>query len=207
MRTVIVFNHPYEGSYCNAILGAVTKGLQKASHEIDLIHLDKDNFNPAMTSADLKAFVEHQPMDPQVIDYNERLKNADHLIFIFPIWWDLMPATTKGFIDRVLFPGVVYDHHPRGFGLVPLLKNLKSVTIITTMNKPRIMYSLLIGNLIRKAMLRSVFKTMGYKNLEWISFNRVKFVSQEKRVKWLNDMENKFSKLHLNKPNINLNTH
>lgn len=196
MRTVIVFNHPNQGSYCNAILQSVAKGLQNANHEVDLMHLDNDEFNPAMSKADLKAFVDHQPIDPQVIDYNERLKKADHLIFIFPIWWDIMPATTKGFIDRVLFPGVVYDHHPRGFGLVPLLKNLKSVTIITTMNKPRILYSLLIGNLIRKTMLRSVFKTMGYKNRHWISFTSVKSVSQKKRVKWLSNLENRFSKLN-----------
>ncbi|MGG7035866.1 MAG: NAD(P)H-dependent oxidoreductase [Flavobacterium sp.] len=195
MRVVIVFNHPYEGSFGNAILNAVTKGLKGANHEVDLMHLDNDGFNPVMSKADLKAFVEHKPVDPQVIDYNERLEKADHLIFIFPIWWDLMPAMTKGFVDRVLTPGVVYDHHPRGFGLVPLLKNLKGVTIITTMNKPKIMYSLLIGNLIKKAMLRSVFKTMGYKNLKWISYNMVKSVSQEKRVKWLTNIENKFTKL------------
>jgi NAD(P)H dehydrogenase (quinone) len=195
MRVVIVFNHPYEQSYCNAILTSVTKGLQNGQHEVDLIHLDNDRFNPAMSADDLKAFVAHQPTDPQVIDYNKRLQKADHLIFIFPIWWDLMPATTKGFIDRALSPGIVYDHHPRGFGLVPLLKNLKGVTIITTMNKPRIMYSLLIGNLIRKAMLRSVFATMGYKNLKWISYCSVKSVSQEKRVKWLSDLELRFSKL------------
>jgi putative NADPH-quinone reductase len=193
MRTVIVFNHPYKESYCNAILNSVTKGLQKAGYEIDLMHLDNDGFNPAMTSADLKAFVAHNPVDPQVIDYNERLKKADYLIFIFPIWWDIMPAMTKGFIDRVLSPGVAYDHHPRGFGLVPLLKNLKSITVITTMNKPKIMYSLLIGNLIRKVMIRSVFKTMGYKNLRWISFTSVKRVSHKKRVKWLSNLENRFS--------------
>lgn len=196
MRTVIVFNHPYEESYCNAILESVTKGLEKSTHEVDVINLDKDQFDPRMTSADLKAFVEHTAVDPQVIDYQERIRTADHLIFIFPIWWDIMPATTKGFIDRVLSPGLAYDHHPRGFGLVPLLKNLKSITIITTMNKPAIMYSVLIGNLIRKVMVKSVFKTMGYKNVSWISFTSVKRVSQEKRVKWLNELENKFSKFH-----------
>lgn len=193
MRTVIVFNHPYEGSFCNAILNAITKGLQKGGHEVDLMHLDNDRFNPVMTQDDLKAFVAHQPIDPQVINYSERLKKADHLIFIFPIWWDIMPATTKGFIDRVLSPGVVYDHHPKGFGLVPLLKNMRSVTIVTTMNKPKILYSLLIGNLIKKVMLRSVFKTMGYKQLKWIGFASVKSVSQEKRKKWLNNLERGFS--------------
>ena len=68
--------------------------------------------------------------------------------------------------------------------------------MITTMNKPKIMYSLLIGNLIKKAMIKSVFKTMGYKNLKWISYNMVKSVSQEKRVKWLTDIENRFSKFN-----------
>ncbi|MEZ2442330.1 NAD(P)H-dependent oxidoreductase [Chitinophaga sp. RCC_12] len=193
MRTVIVYNHPFEGSYCNAILSVVTNGLRKANHEIDLMHLDREEFNPRMSAEDLTGFVAHQAVDPQVIDYGKRLEKADHLIFIFPIWWDIMPATTKGFIDRVLAPAVVYDHHPRGFGLIPLLKNLKSITLITTMNKPKVMYSLLIGNLIQKVMLRSVFKTMGYKNLNWISYNRVKSVTQEKRVKWLNNLEKRFT--------------
>lgn len=193
MRTVVVFNHPYEGSFNNALLGAVTKGLQSAGHEVDLMHLDRDGFNPAMSAVDLKAFVEQKPVDPQVIDYNKRLKKADQLIFIFPIWWDLMPAMTKGFIDRVLSPGVVYNHHPRGFGLVPLLDRLQRVTIITTMNKPQLMYRILIGNLIRKAMLRSVFKTMGYKNLHWISLASVKTVSRSKREKWLSELEHRFS--------------
>lgn len=196
MKVVIVFNHPHKESFGNAILHAVIKGLNNANHEVDLMHLDNDGFNPVMSTADLKAFVEHKPVDPQVIDYNERLAKADHLIFIFPIWWDLMPAMTKGFIDRVLTPGVVYDHHPRGFGLVPLLKKLKGITIITTMNKPKIMYCLLIGNLIKKAMIRSVFKTMGYKNLKWISYNMVKLVSQKKRLTWLTDIEKRFSKLN-----------
>ena len=110
MKAVIVFNHPYEGSFCNAILNAVSKGLKGANYEIDLIHLDKENFNPAMTANDLKAFRDKKPVDPKVIEYDSRIKNADHLIFIFPIWWELMPALMKGFVDKVIFPGVAYDY-------------------------------------------------------------------------------------------------
>lgn len=194
MKTVIVFNHPYEKSFCHAILNALKNGLDKAHHQVDVIHLDNDAFNPRMNAEDLKAFVEHRAVDPQVLAYQNRVKNADRLIFIFPIWWDIMPAATKGFVDRVLSPGFAYDHHPRGFGLIPLLKNLKNITIITTMNKPKIMYSLLIGNLIQKVMLKSMFKTMGYKNLKWINLTSVKRVSQRKREMWLRNLENKFSK-------------
>ena len=106
MKTLIVFNHPYEKSYCNSILNSVTAGLKKAQHEIDLIYLDKEDFNPVMTATDLQAFVKRKPVDTKVIEYKSRLEKADHLVFIFPIWWELMPALTKGFIDKVIFPGV-----------------------------------------------------------------------------------------------------
>lgn len=196
MRVAIVFNHPYDGSYCNAILTAVTKGLQKTQHEIDLIHLDKDNFNPVMTSADLKAFRDKKPVDPKVIEYKERLEKADHLIFIFPIWWELMPAMTKGFIDKVIFPGVAYDYtNKENTRMKPLFEKLKSVTVITTMNTPKWLYFVLFGNAIKKALILGTFFKMGYKNRKWISFNQVKAVTQEKRTKWLTDIESKFASL------------
>lgn len=196
MRVAIVFNHPYEGSYCNAILNAVTNGLQKSKHEVDLFHLDKDRFNPVMTEQDLKAFVDRKPIDPKVIEYTQRLDKADHLVFIFPIWWELMPALTKGFIDRVLFPGVAYDHSPNGHGMIPLFKNLKGVTIITTMNTPSFLYQIVFGNAIKKAMITGTFGKLGYKNLKWINLTMVRTVSDKKRKKWLTNLENKFSKLN-----------
>ncbi|MCC6287379.1 MAG: NAD(P)H-dependent oxidoreductase [Chitinophagaceae bacterium] len=195
MRTAIIFNHPYEQSYCNAILQAVTNGLQKANHEIDLIHLDKDGFNPVMTAADLKAFKDKKPVDPKVIEYKERLNKADHLLFIFPVWWELMPALTKGFIDKVIFPGVAYDYAPKGYGMIPLFKNIKSVTVITTMNTAGIVYRLIFGNAIKKAIMTGTFWKMGYKNRKWISLNMVKFVSDKKRKKWLAKLENRFAAL------------
>lgn len=193
MRTLIVFNHPYEGSYCNAILNSVEKGLSRAGHEIDLIYLDKEDFNPVMTSGDLLAFIDREPIDPKVLEYKSRLEKADHLVFIFPIWWELMPALTKGFIDKVLFPGVAYQYKENGLGMKPLLNNLKRVSVITTMNTPGVMYRFLFGNAIKKSLLRGTFWKMGYKNRKWISLNMVKMVSEKKRKKWLEKIEYKFS--------------
>lgn len=196
MKVVIVFNHPYDGSYCNAILQSITSGLAKGNHQVDLIHLDKDNFNPVMTANDLKAFRDKKPVDPQVIDYNIRIKEADHLIFIFPIWWELMPAMTKGFIDKVIFPGVAYDYtNLSNTRMKPLWNKLKGVTIITTMNTPNWLYWLLFGNAIKKAMLLGTFWKIGFKNRKWISYNQVKMVSAEKRKKWLLELENRFTGL------------
>ena len=63
-----------------------------------------------MRSEDLKAFCDKKTIDPKVIKYSNKIKNADHLVFIFPIWWELMPAMTKSFIDKVIFPGVAYEY-------------------------------------------------------------------------------------------------
>lgn len=198
MKVVIVFNHPYEGSFCNAILSSVIQGLHRANHKVDLIHLDKEGFNPVMTSQDLMAFRDKMPVDPKVLEYKHRLEQADHLIFIFPIWWELMPALTKGFIDKVIFPGVAYDYiNGSNTQMKPLLLKTKGITMITTMNTPRILYRIVFGNAIQKAMMIGTFWKLGYKNRKWISFNMVKSVSPEKREKWLNKLENTFSNYHV----------
>lgn len=203
MRVLVVFNHPYDGSYCNAILESVKKGLVKGNHELDLIHLDKDGFDPVMRSKDLKAFVtaakdleaSHKLLDPKVLEYKERIKQADHLVFIFPIWWELMPALTKGFIDKVVFPGIFYDFNAKNNRMINRMKNIKGLTMITTMNTPKLAYSLVFGNAIKKAMLLGTFWKIGVKNRKWISLNYVKSVKPEKRVKWLKNIESKFEKL------------
>ncbi len=92
MKLVIVFNHPYEGSFCNAILDSAIRGANNAGHEVDVINLDKDKFNPVMNGDDLLAFRNRKAVDPVALNYIERIKTSDHMVFIFPIWWELMPA-------------------------------------------------------------------------------------------------------------------
>lgn len=166
-----------------------------AGHQVDVINLDKDGFNPVMTGKDLLAFRDHQVVDEQAKDYVERVQQADHLIFIFPIWWELMPAMTKGFIDKVIFPGATYNYTSSGYGMKSLLKKLKSTTVITTMNTPSLLYRFVFGNAIQKALIRGTFKKTGGKNIKWCSLNMVKSSSDETRKKWLQKIENDFSKL------------
>ena len=46
MKTLIVYNHPYEGSFCHAILESTVQGAKEAGHEVNVINLDSENFNP-----------------------------------------------------------------------------------------------------------------------------------------------------------------
>jgi putative NADPH-quinone reductase len=197
MKIAIVFNHPYEGSFCNAILQSVVRGLHRAGHETDVLHLDNEGFNPVMTAEDLNGFRLGAPGDPQVINYRQRLATADHLVFIFPIWWELMPAMTKGFIDKVIFPGVAYDYDRSGRfpRMVKKFQRLKGITLITTMNSASLVYRLIFGNAIKRALFTGTFWKMGYGNRKWINLSMVKFVAEEKRKKWLLQLEQRFSRL------------
>lgn len=205
MRVLVVFNHPYEGSFCSAILESAQKGLIAGGHEVDLIHLDRDGFDPVMRAKDLKAFAEaaHSPekalaaLDPQVLEYRDRLLAADHLVFIFPIWWEVMPALTKGFIDKLIFPGIAYRYKGKtGASRMVGMTKLTGVTVITTMNTPSLVYRLVFGNAIKKVILTGTFFKIGVPNRKWVSFNMVKMVSQEKRQKWLRSVETRFERLH-----------
>ena len=106
-----------------------------------------------------------------------------------------MPAMTKGFIDKVIFPGATYNYTSSGYGMKSLLKKLKSTTVITTMNTPSLLYRFVFGNAIQKALIRGTFKKTGGKNIKWCSLNMVKSSSDETRKKWLQKIENNFSRL------------
>lgn len=71
---------------------------------------------------------------------------------------------------------------------------LQGVTIITTMNTPSLFYRLIFGNAIKKALFTGTFWKLGYRNRKWIKFSMVKFVPQEKRIRWLNQLEERFAR-------------
>lgn len=185
MKIAIVYNHPYEKSFCHALLEKTKEDALKSGHEVDIIDLISDGFNPVMRSEDLLGFIKHKPADSLVVEYINRIKQADYLVFIFPIYWELMPAMMKGFFDKVICPGSFFDYKKSGFGMHNLMSNLKKITIITTMNTPKLIYRFIYGNTLEYALVKGTFKKIGIKNVDWISFNMVKSSSKEKREKWL----------------------
>ena len=201
MKTLIIYNHPHEGSFCSAIRDAVQTGLDNAGHAFKLINLDADGFDPVMRDKVLKAFVQGgkigedgvEGVDPLVWKYIEKLRWAERVVMIFPIWWMTTPAMTKGFIDKVIFPGLVYKME--GGKLVSMLSKLKQVVIITTMNTPSEIYESNFGNSIEGSLIKGTFNQIGIHDIRWISLNMVKQVNDEKRWLWLDEIEREFSEI------------
>lgn len=103
-----------------------------------------------------------------------------------------MPALTKGFIDRVIFPLVAYGYGPDG-AMQSRLEKLKRVTVVTTMNTPADVYESRYGNALSMALFRGTFETIGIKNSHWMSFNMVAQARPEQREHWLDRVEDYFS--------------
>ena len=198
MNTLIVFNHPYGGSFCGAILAAVERGLKTGGHKCRVINLDQDDFDPVMRSKDLLAFVGAgragedalDAIDDQVREYKEHLEWAEHLVMIFPVWWMTTPAMTKGFIDKVIFPAIAYDMKD---GRLVSRLSLRKVTVITTMNTPADIYREVFGNPLEGSLIKGTFRQIGIENIEWTSLNEVKQVSREQREAWLEEIERRFA--------------
>ncbi|MGG7465764.1 NAD(P)H-dependent oxidoreductase [Plantibacter sp. YIM 135347] len=203
MRVLMVFDHPYGAeaseniphrrSFSAAIAAAARRGLERAGHDVDLIDLHRDRFDPVMHEIDLAAWRQKSVVDDQAADYQSRLKLADHLVFVFPIWWEAMPASTKGFLDKVMTKGIVYSESKPGRPFVNGVKNLQGVTLMTLMTTPDLIYRWLFGNPITKILFRGTFRKIGVRRLRWLNFTNPSSRTLHERQRILQGVEDRFA--------------
>lgn len=190
MIHVLVSCHPYEESFNAAIINRIKEATNRTNHTIEHIDLSQINFNPVMSGKELFEFsqartqrgIKKENLDPLAVDFAQKINKSDHLILVFPIWWELMPAQMKGFIDKVVFPGLFYSYKSE-FSMHAISDTLKKVTVITTMNTPGFLYSVLYKNCISLALVKGTFKKLGIKNVRWINYGFIKNKSVAARTK------------------------
>lgn len=207
MRILFVLDHPYtlesaadvphRRSFTAAVAAAAIRGATEGGHQVDLIDLAAEKFQPAMDRADLVAWRQATAVDPQVLDYQRRLLAADHLVFVFPVWWEAMPAATKGFLDRVLTKGVLYEEIPgaRGNPFRNLMTNLRGVTVLSVMSTPGWAYRWWYRDPLTKIMFRGTFGKIGVRNLRWRNYADTGGGDSSRRAEMLRATERRFAAL------------
>lgn len=164
VNTLIIYAHPWEGSFNYHVLDVVKTKLQEKGHTIDLIDLNKDGFNPVMRPVDLRYFGKGVYADPLAENYANRLKKAEEIIFIFPIWWYSEPAILKGFFDKVLLKGHTYEQV--GQELRGMLK-VKRSAVFTSGEITKEIFAYL-GDPIQNVFINGTLKMVGIENTTWI---------------------------------------
>ena len=104
--------------------------LQAGRHEVDLLAVH--DFNAVMSAAERGAYHSEQPVvSDDVRDSAARLQAAQALLFCYPTVAFTVPASLKGWLERVMVPGVafVFDDQHR---VRPGMQNIRRIGSVTT---------------------------------------------------------------------------
>jgi NAD(P)H dehydrogenase (quinone) len=129
MRVLVVFAHPKDDSFNAALLDELVEGLLEAGHETDVADLYAEGFDPALRSNEWGRMGLGDP-GPVVRVYQERLRAAEGLAFVFPVWWFGPPAMIKGFVDRVFTENFAFRFTDSGM-VEGLLAHSKALVLNT----------------------------------------------------------------------------
>lgn len=111
MRVLVVFDHPRRNSFTGAVLDAYCEGLAVAGHATEIADLRAERFDPRMPEIDEPDwFNDDQAFSAEVLAEQERLSRNDAVAFVFPVWWWGLPATTKGWVERVWNDGFAFGN-------------------------------------------------------------------------------------------------
>jgi NAD(P)H dehydrogenase (quinone) len=105
MRVHLVYAHPVETSFNAALRDQIASALSPR-HEVDVLDLNAEGFDPVMSRAERLGYHDMPDNIVPVAGYVERLRAAQALVLCFPAWSFGPPAILKGWIDRVMLPGV-----------------------------------------------------------------------------------------------------
>lgn len=179
-KTVIINAHPDKESFCYALHDSYKRGSLAKGSDVSEIFIGELTFNPNL----VYGYRKRTQQEPDLITAWQKIKDADHIVWIYPTWWGMPPAMLKGFIDRLFLPGCAFEYQERSPFPKPLLKG-KTSEIISTMDTPVFYYKLVYKDIGGRFLRKNVGAFCGIKNIRTTYLSVVKNSTAEKREKWL----------------------
>ena len=106
MNISIILAHPNPDSYNHAIAEAARRVLTDKGHQVFYHDLYQENFDPLIPAQELP---KDAVLPDEVARHCDEIAQADGIIIVHPNWWGQSPAILKGWVDRVIRPGVAYE--------------------------------------------------------------------------------------------------
>jgi NAD(P)H dehydrogenase (quinone) len=106
LHILVVFAHPSETSFVSALHLRVVEILRAGGHVVDDLDLYAEKFDPVMSREGLRHYIDTSANTREVEGYVQRLRAAEALVLVFPVWFDGLPAIMQGYFQRVFLPGV-----------------------------------------------------------------------------------------------------
>jgi len=126
---IIVYAHPNQLGHNGFILRVIENKLKQTGKNYEVWDLYKMNFNPVMIDEKINPS-SGRSFDQFLGELQNKIVSENDFIFIYPVWWNNVPAILKGFFDRIFLSGFAFRYvnkFPR-----PLLKGKRALVFTTS---------------------------------------------------------------------------
>ena len=138
MQALVVVAHPCDDSFTHAAAERAVAGLRAGGHAVEVVDLYALGFRVAMSPAERQAYHGDTPLiDEQTREHARLVQWADCLVFVYPTWWSGLPAMLKGWLERVMVPGVAFVFDEGNGKVRPGLRTVRRLVGISTYGSPR----------------------------------------------------------------------
>ncbi|MFD2941991.1 NAD(P)H-dependent oxidoreductase [Flavobacterium notoginsengisoli] len=186
MKKILIINgHPNSESFNFGIAESYKKGAVASGAQVETITIADLKFNPNLQFG----YQKRTELESDLLESWEKIKRADHLVWIHPVWWGGLPAITKGFIDRLFLPGMTFQYRENSVWWDKLLKG-KTAHIMTTLDQPGWYYRLLFGRPSVNQLKKSTLEFCGIKPVKVSYIGIIKGSNDSQRKKWLEKVYN-----------------
>ncbi len=179
-RILVILGHPSSDSFCSALADSYVSAARQAGHEVRLLRLGALKFDVVLH----EGFKKVQELEPDLVLAQESILWAEHLCFVFPIWWGGVPASLKGFLDRVFLPGFAFKYRAGAAFPDQLLKG-RSAHILATMDTPPWYFKWIYRMPGIHQMRKTTLEFCGIKPVKVFSFGPVLDSKPARREAWL----------------------
>ena len=185
MKNILVINgHPDVESFNFALSKAYQDGVAQTDANLEVLNIRELDFNPNLQFG----YRKRTELEPDLLKAQELITWADHLVWIYPVWWGSVPAIMKGFIDRVFLPGFAFKKREGSVWWDKYLEG-KSARVISTLDQPAWYYRWINGSPSNKAMKRLTMHFVGVKKVKFTTIGPLRLSKDAYRVKWLQKVE------------------
>ena len=179
-KILIILGHPSNTSFNHALAESYAEGARRSGHEVRLLKLGNLQFDPVLRMG----YEKTQDLEPDLVQAQQDILWADHLVLVYPSWWGSTPALLKGLFDRTLLPGFAFKYRPNSPWWDKYLTG-KTARILITMDTPAIYNWLVYGNANIKSVKVATLQYCGIKPVKVTKFDSVRSSTAPKREKWL----------------------
>ncbi len=181
-RIAIIQGHPDSAPnrFCRQFANAYANSARKAGHKVETIDVANLNFSLLREKEDYET-----GKPPRGVRKAQRvIRDADHLVLIFPLWLGDMPALLKGFLEQTLRPNFAYSGGMDRGRFQKLLKG-KSARVVVTMGMPAVIYRLYFGAHGLKNLRRNILSFCGIGPIRESLIGLVEQKNPKARHRWL----------------------